>query len=226
MYTIINLLVILPVLALSFDKKVHFYSYFKPLFKSIVLVGTLFLLWDYVFTLHGVWGFNPKYLSGIYFFNLPLGEVLFFVTVPYACLFIDACYHEYIGVKMNKWVILSMITIYLILYLLFVQDNFGWYSLSNLFYFTILIFSMYINHPKLLYSFFPSFLISLVPFFIVNGILTGTGLEEEIVWYRENQFSGVRMFTIPYEDILYSFNLLMSVKFVMKKFQNKSNATA
>ena len=223
MYTIINLLVILPVLALSFDKKVHFYTCFKPLFKAIFLVGGVFLLWDYVFTLHGVWGFNPRYLSGVYLFNLPLGEVLFFVTVPYACLFIDACYHAYLGVKMNKWLILIFITAYLIGYLVFVQDNFGWYSLTNLFYFCILSFSLFINHPRLFYSFFPSFLISLVPFFIVNGILTGTGIEEEIVWYSSSQFSGVRMLTIPYEDILYSFNLLMSVKFVMMKFQNKSN---
>lgn len=225
MYTIINLLIILPVLALSFDKKVHFYTRFKSLFIAIVLVGVLFLVWDYVFTLKGIWGFNPRYLSGIYLFNLPLGEVLFFVTVPYACVFIDSCYHAYIGRKMNSWVALAIIAVYIFGYLHFVRESFGWYSVVNLVYFAALMFIIYNWNFDLLRNFFPSFLISMIPFFIVNGILTGTGLEEEIVWYAKGQFSGTRIFTIPYEDVLYSFNLLMSVKFVMNIIQSKSDET-
>ena len=78
---------------------------------------------------------------------------------------------------------------------------------------------------KLFIAFFPSFLISLFPFFLVNGLLTGTGIEDEIVWYAQGEFSDFRFFTIPYEDILYSFNLMMSVKFVLSKFQQQPNET-
>ena len=42
------------------------------------------------------WGFNNDYLLGIYLFNLPLEEILFFITVPYACVFIYECLNVYI----------------------------------------------------------------------------------------------------------------------------------
>ena len=56
---------------LSFDKKVHFYTYWKALFPALLLIGTAFLLWDEYFTINKIWGFNPSYLSGIYLGHLP-----------------------------------------------------------------------------------------------------------------------------------------------------------
>ena len=75
-------------LALSFDKKVHFYTYWKALFPALLLIGTAFLIWDEYFTINKIWGFNNDYLHGIYLGHLPLEEVLFFLVVPYACVFI------------------------------------------------------------------------------------------------------------------------------------------
>lgn len=51
----------------------------------------------------------------------------------------------------------------------------------------------------------------LIPFFVVNGLLTGTGIEEEIVWYSEDAFTGTRLFTIPIEDIFYGMLLMLGV---------------
>ena len=60
---------------LSFDKKVHFYTHWKSFLIATVIVATGFLIWDEYFTQLKVWGFTPKYLSGIYFGHLPLEEV-------------------------------------------------------------------------------------------------------------------------------------------------------
>jgi lycopene cyclase domain-containing protein len=45
-----------------------------------------------------------------------------------------------------------------------------------------------------------------VPFLLVNGILTAL----PVVRYHEAHFSGIRLFTIPVEDAVYSFLLLLA----------------
>lgn len=53
---------------------------------AIVIPAVPFLLWDALVTgTH--WNFNPLYVSGIKIINLPIEEILFFITVPFACLF-------------------------------------------------------------------------------------------------------------------------------------------
>jgi lycopene cyclase domain-containing protein len=48
----------------------------------------------------------------------------------------------------------------------------------------------------------------LIPFFIVNGILTGSFIEVPIVSYNNSENLGIRLFTIPIEDIGYAFSML------------------
>ncbi len=95
-YLYLNIFTILFPFLLSFDKRVQFYKNWKYLFPAMVINALIFIVWDSIFTHHGVWGFNDKYLVGIYLYNLPLEEVLFFVTVPYACVFIYECLNVYI----------------------------------------------------------------------------------------------------------------------------------
>jgi lycopene cyclase domain-containing protein len=87
-YGYILLFAFLGPLALSFDKKVAYYKRLRHLIIPIVLVSGLFLIWDQWFTEKGVWGFTLVHTAGLYLGRLPLEEVLFFVIVPYNCMFI------------------------------------------------------------------------------------------------------------------------------------------
>ncbi len=91
-YFWINLLAIsIPFIA-GFDKRLKFYHNWKYLFPAMLGTMLVFIPWDMLKTSLEVWGFNPVYLQGIYLVNLPVEEWLFFIAIPYACLF---TYHAF-----------------------------------------------------------------------------------------------------------------------------------
>jgi lycopene cyclase domain-containing protein len=94
-YLFLNLVTLAGPFSLSFDKKVEFHKSWKYFAKAMLLTSSAYLLWDIWFTKTNIWFFNPKFLIGKYFINLPLEEYLFFIIIPYACLFIYACVKAY-----------------------------------------------------------------------------------------------------------------------------------
>jgi lycopene cyclase domain-containing protein len=57
---------------------------------------------------------------------------------------------------------------------------------------------------------------------VVNGISTGTGLEEPIVWYNDAENMELRILTIPVEDIFYGMLLLLLNTFLFELFLAKN----
>ena len=71
----------------SFHRKIKFYKKWPEFIKSNIITITPFIIWDEIFTSNKVWGFNDEYLSGLYIFNLPIEEMLFFLIIPYCVIF-------------------------------------------------------------------------------------------------------------------------------------------
>ncbi len=87
-YLLINGFIIAIPLALTFDKRTAYYRQIPAVGFSTGVVSACYLIWDVLVTARGEWSFNGKYLTGVQLLNIPLEEVLFFITVPYSCLFI------------------------------------------------------------------------------------------------------------------------------------------
>ncbi|WP_052599067.1 lycopene cyclase domain-containing protein [Aureispira sp. CCB-QB1] len=217
LYLLLDLGVIIFPFLLSFDKKVHYVGDWGATFGALFAIGVPFLIHDYFFTEMGVWGFNPDYLTGYYLLNLPIEEVLFFVVVPYACTFVYACcgaYFTKIDFKTFNLVFYVGMLLYAIVILVLGMGR--WYSTMV----AIIAFFLggYLWVKRNNYPYLPiAVLLSMIPFFIMNSILTGSFTPAPIVWYDNAQNIGYRWGTIPAEDILYSF-LLVAGNILVFKF--------
>jgi lycopene cyclase domain-containing protein len=197
-------------LALSFDKKVAYYKRVRHLIVPIILVSGLFLIWDQWFTEKGVWGFNMAHTAHIFLGKLPLEEILFFVVVPYNCMFIFEVIGVYFQPKNKALLNRVFFGTFLLLGLtLLIQQPTGWYTLSAVLLAILLSITLLIYNPTWLSQFVISFLVCLLPFLVVNGLLTGAATTLPVVWYNPAEFSGWRIITIPAEDLFYNFDLLV-----------------
>lgn len=223
-YLLINLLTCFFPVVLSFDKKVQFYQKWKFIFPGLLISGALYLVWDYIFTIQNVWAFNPTYILGIKLFDLPLEEILFFITVPFACIFIYECLKVYFNPKINLQIsrgITYFLILVCIILLLYFYDRL--YSLIN--FSTLLVILIYtlIKPIKLnMGQFYLAYLVSLVPFYMVNGILTAI----PIVLYNNTENMGLRVGTIPFEDHFYSMSLILLNLIFFEYFRNRKNTYA
>jgi len=218
-YLLLNFLTILFPIALSFDKKVRFVQYWRHLFPAIALSGVVFLLWDVVFTKFGVWSFNPTYVLGIDFQGLPLEEILFFLTVPFACIFIYECLNFY--VKTDFMAPFAKAITFLLFCLSIWMHVFYGHALYTVVTFSLcflLSIGLLWLQPKWLGRFYLAYFISLVPFYLVNGLLTSL----PVVLYNDAENCGFRVGTIPFEDHFYSLALLLLTTIFYEIFKKRA----
>jgi lycopene cyclase domain-containing protein len=214
-YVYIHLFTVIPVFLLSFDRRVAYYKKWSRLVIPLIAVAIFFIAWDIFFTNKGIWGFNSKYITGLHISSLPMEEVLFFLTVPFACVFIYECLNSYFpGTFLGKQEPL-VTTILAGLFFLTAMFNFDKaYTFTTFLLAAIfLVLNRWWFSSRVRDRFYLAYLVSLVPFLLVNGILTGGLMKEPIVVYNPDAFMGVRIFTIPIEDSIYGFLLLMLVVF-------------
>lgn len=194
----------------SFYSKANFSKKWKYLWVAILLPAALFIVWDEFFTQMGVWGFNEQYLSGIYVGSLPLEEILFFICIPYACVFT----YEALNYLVKKDYLKSSqksISVVLItgsLTLGFMNLDKWYTSVTFISLALFLAMLQFVWKADYLGRFYFSYLFILIPFFLVNGVLTGSGIDDPVVWYNDAENLGIRMGTIPVEDTFYGMLLI------------------
>ena len=226
LYLSINFFTIIIPFIYSFHRAIKFNKHFLAFLISNGLTTLLFIIWDIYFTNLGVWGFNKKYILGIYLFNIPVEEILFFVCIPFACLFTFFCLNKFKKIPnakyLEKYIHIFLFTISILFVIFYYNHKYTFFVFVSL---PILIVILkYIFKIQWLYKLYITYFLLLIPFIIVNGILTGTGLQEPVVWYQVGQNMGIRILTIPIEDIFYGLELMLIQCTLFSYFVGKLSA--
>ncbi|WP_226389559.1 lycopene cyclase domain-containing protein [Penaeicola halotolerans] len=197
-------------LAQSFEHRLQYASKWKFLFPGVFLTAAFFVVWDHIFTVNGVWGFNERYILGTYILSLPIEEWMFFFFVPFSCVFIHEALAYFVKADPFKsfakpftWIL--AIALFILSYIYQDQAYTFW---NFLFGGLFLIIYMLIFKGRDISRFYLTYLVHLIPFILVNSVLTGSFIEEPVVWYNNEENLSIRLFTIPIEDSIYSMLLL------------------
>jgi lycopene cyclase domain-containing protein len=220
LYTTLLLIAISAPLVLSFDKRVHFYTHWPSVMPSIFIIAVFYIVIDVYFTHIGVWGFNPDYHSKLMIFKLPLDEWLFFIVVPYASIFLHYVLKEYFpNMQLRNQISQKLTYVLLLFFVLILVFNMSklYTSYASLLMILTLVLSL-LDKAHTISRFYISFLFVLIPFILMNSILTGSFIHSEVVWYNNEENLGIRLLTIPIEDFAYGFSLLQLNLLLITRF--------
>jgi len=207
-YLMLDLLVLAAPLALSFDRRVAFYRKWPELFAAIAAIVLAFGAWDVWKTAIGVWSFNDEYAGTIRWLGLPPAEWFFFVAIPYACVFILACVRAYVrdaelAASRAPWLVLAAAFALPVPFVLART-----YTAVVLVSAALALSLGALASPATLASrnTWIALGVTYVPFALANGILTG----KPVVLYDDARNLGIRVGTIPVEDFVFSFSMLLA----------------
>lgn len=218
LYLAVDLGALLIPFLFSFHPRILFYRHWRAFIIANALTAVPFLLADHYFTQIGVWGFNPDYVMGYYWGALPLEEWLFFFCIPYASVFTFHCLTLFIA-SFPKDESYRKLLLFLSLGLSLTGFWFHelWYTAStSIACGFVLLFLLMFTKFRLV-RFLLIYMVLLLPFFVCNGILTGTGLSAPVVWYNNAENLHWRVLTIPVEDFVYGFLLLLLNVFIYER---------
>jgi lycopene cyclase domain-containing protein len=210
-YLAIDFLAAIICILFSFHKRIAFYPYFGIVLKGMLMVAIPFIAWDAWFTAKGVWWFRQEYTLGRILLGLPVEEWLFFFCIPFSCLFTFYCLNRFFNLDWTAryqsfilWPFLALFSGMCLLgegklYPMFT----GIVAVATLVYLCFIAKVTWLTKATL------SYILLMPGFFLVNGVLTGTGLRHPIVNYNAAEILNIRVLTIPVEDFVYGYVLIL-----------------
>ena len=232
LYLFMHFVPIVPILLLSFDRKVAFFKTWRYLFPAVIIVAVPFWIWDILKTERQVWGFNPKYYTQL-IINLPIEEWFFFITFPWASVFIYLCLNAWFPTsktldfftKNDKFVTIGLIVIFFAIGFTFIGHL---YTVTTFGIAGTLLLAQYLLGEKSIRPYFyRAFLVATIPFILINSVFTGAFTVQPIVVYNPDEYIGKRFGTIPLDDFAYNFALQFGVivvfYFLQQLLKKRSN---
>lgn len=204
-YLLILISIFIPVLIISILRPIRKLRNFRALLLSTITVAIPYVIWDMLAVHYGLWYFNGRYVIGIFIYGIPVEEIVFFLVVPFATLLIyDGLRILDVRIKHYRIPGISLSVVLLAVALLY-RTQLYTFSASLAASAALFFGSMKKDSGFEKLSFWIYIMISYIPFFFFDGIMTSL----PVFTYGKGMIWGVRITTIPIEEFIYVFSLLV-----------------
>lgn len=207
----------------SFHPRLRFHEHWPAFAIGLLVMMALFIPWDVCFTVQRVWGFAPEQVSSTRLLHLPLEEWLFFLCIPYACVFTYQAWGA-LGLPVLRPAAARTAATTLGMLLLVIglgSMQHAYTATTSLLLGTWLLIVSFLPGAAWLGRFLAAYAVLLLPFLVVDGLLT-----RSVVWYDDAETLGLRIGTIPVEDVGYGLLMVGLVVTVYELIEHHADRTA
>ncbi len=159
------------------------------------------MLWDHFFVSLGVWYFSPDYILGTFIFGLPLEEILFMITLPIAFTSLYEWLQGYLKrdylQKYSRFI--SWLLLLGLVPVVATQSDHIYTAVTAVVAIFMLLFQVVVVRGHYMGRFYIAYLIAVIPFLLLKAVYTGL----PIILFQDGIITGIRLLTIPVEDLLY-----------------------
>lgn len=217
----LNLFLILIPVLLCLDKA-HFKTvWLAKSLPAVFITGVIFSAFAVFFNLFGVWTFNPDYLIGLYYKDLPLEQYLFSFTFSFTALniyaYLNSRYPE------EHWQKYSLGVSNLMLGVCVAFIYFGYTKWFTVVTFAILLVLLlyieFFNQLRFMYRFYRAYLFCLVPFYICYGLISFL----PIIRYNDLETVKFAILTVPLESHFLMMSMMLVGVYLLEVYQSKLN---
>lgn len=209
-FIFLGILILIFIIPLSYavTGKYNFRNKLRYGMPAIFITGFMFLLWDIRFTEVGIWSYDPHYTIGLFHKSLPLEQWMVYLVFPLTALLVyEILKNRFRSLDLNNIytaVSLLMVVAFAVIAYLFRARVYTFFSfLFTTIYLAYTIFRR--QFKSNLTHFFLTFFIVLIPYLILNWILTWNLAIE----YHQEQVLNVWIGMMPVENFVYLFLLLL-----------------
>jgi lycopene cyclase domain-containing protein len=218
-YLIFNIVVLAGPLVLATMRRFYFIDRWSYALPAIIITAIPFIIWDILVTGRH-WMFSEAYTLNFRLANLPLEEWLFFLTVPFACLFTWEMILKYLpdGHTDSGKIVRYLSFLFPIAGLIFFYDG-REYSGLVMFFLTLAVYLDKVLETNLVYKrhFYWYLLLIIVFTLLFNGFLTA----RPVVLYNEAYQVDLRVITIPIEDFGFGTSLIVLCTIIYESLKQK-----